>query len=225
MNPILNQLTYSFSRIFDFYKWCDSFSGLIQKSNWKKLDLIRSPFFRSTSCKMAFDGFTIPDFDHPCCILLNSQIWTRIHEEKESLQSPMASCCLQFWRNRIKCLDGRRGKIYSALHSFVLIFISDFQLLNCGLKCNYNFICQLVDRSDNEYEVRVSIFKDINCLNILINCSFMSTDSWCNLVVLLFQADRIYGYIFLHFTKENISINLPSYLPSFDHVPLLVGWS
>lgn len=108
---------------------------------------------------MAFNGFTISNFDHPCCVLVNHQIWTRIHEEKKSLQSAVASCCLQFWCNGIKCLDGRRSKF--TLHLKFEGFVHngpllDFQLLTCGLKCNYNFICQLVDRSDNEYEVRVS---------------------------------------------------------------------
>ncbi|RWS17659.1 elongation of very long chain fatty acids protein 4-like protein, partial [Dinothrombium tinctorium] len=31
-----------------------------------------------------------------------------------------------------------------------------FELLYCGLKRNYNFICQLVDTSDDEYEVRIA---------------------------------------------------------------------
>lgn len=53
-----------------------------------------------------------------------------------------------------------------------LCILNDMQLLDCGLKRRYNFICQLVDTSNNEEEVRVRKFSSkrltISKLGILL---------------------------------------------------------
>ena len=120
------------------------------------------------------------------------------------------------------------------------------QLLYCGWKRGYNFICQLVDTSDNEYEVRVSDRIDAVSLTRLcdhccrcnssltmdlvlprqplpLTLSSRYTDSEGNLVVLHIQTDRVPGYRVLHSAQEGFPADLPSRVPPLDDVPLLVG--
>lgn len=159
MIPILNQLKYSFNRIYDFYKWCDSFSGLLQIILLTGLIL---SCLDPRAVKWPLMGSPFPTLTILIVYLSIIKYGPEYMKKKKAFNLRWPLVVYNFSVTGLNAwmaveVNLLFNPFFEGLtHNGSLL---DIQLLSCGLKLNYNFICQLVDMSDNEYEVRVSIIQ------------------------------------------------------------------
>ncbi|RWS24417.1 elongation of very long chain fatty acids protein 4-like protein [Leptotrombidium deliense] len=140
------------NEIRDFYNFCQSFTGskFLNDELRSRINFIRTD---PRAKQWLLMGSPLPILTILAVYLTMVKYGPVYMHSRKSIQLKWP---LVFYNFGVTLLNGWmaievRYNCYAAVH-----MRNTIHLLHCALQRNYNFICQLVDTSDNEFEVRIA---------------------------------------------------------------------